>query len=100
MENENFWETLIQIAESDSEIYEIDVHGMHPDLAEKEVDEFLDGAHGAGQRVVKIIHGVGSGALSLSIKKLLQKHWAVLYFRDSFNSGEGGAVKYAVLAQN
>ncbi len=100
MEDLKLWETLIQLAENQDNISSIDVHGLYPMYAEMQIDQFIESSILSGDRVIKIIHGIGTGILSNVITKLLQNHWAVLYFRDSLLSGEGSAVKYVVLFEN
>ena len=58
----------------DSVRTEIDIRGMQVDEALEAVDKFIDDALLAGLREVRIIHGVGTGALRNSIIPFLEQH--------------------------
>ncbi|MFP5263260.1 MAG: endonuclease MutS2 [Blastocatellia bacterium] len=69
---------------------EINVIGSNVDEATDQVDKFLDEAYMAGAESVRIVHGMGKGALRRAIKELLTGHPHV----DRFNqapSNQGGA---------
>jgi DNA mismatch repair protein MutS2 len=69
---------------------EINVIGSNVDEATDQVDKFLDEAFMAGAESVRIVHGMGKGALRRAIRELLTGHPHV----DRFNqapSNQGGA---------
>jgi DNA mismatch repair protein MutS2 len=53
---------------------EIDIRGMQVDEALETVDKFVNDAMLAGLREVRIIHGVGTGALRNSVIPFLKQH--------------------------
>jgi DNA mismatch repair protein MutS2 len=57
---------------------EIDIRGMRVEEALDAVDKFLDDAVLVGSQEVRIIHGVGTGALRKSLGPFLDKHPHVL----------------------
>lgn len=67
-------ETLLNIADIDSNIEFIDLHGMSVHEAELEVDQFLSRMQFRGEQVVKIICGAGTGALADAIWVFVQNH--------------------------
>ena len=67
-------ETLLNIADIDSNIESIDLHGMNVHEAELEVDQFLSSMHFNKVQVVKIICGAGTGVLADAIWNFVQKH--------------------------
>lgn len=91
-------EFIFWSAEMDSGVPTLDVHGFSVEGALHELDFFVDKAMVAGASAIKIIHGVGTGALRTSIMCELAADRRIRSFRESQRSGEGGAVLYAVLA--
>lgn len=91
------FEILITIAEQDLDTIALDLHGQRPENAEQEVDFFLDQSAHAGIQVVKIIYGVGTGALADSIPNFVKNHSSVEYARGALVSNEAGTVIYAAL---
>jgi DNA mismatch repair protein MutS2 len=53
---------------------EIDIRGMKVEEALESVDKLLNDAMLAGLRQVRIIHGLGTGALRNSVIPFLQEH--------------------------
>jgi DNA mismatch repair protein MutS2 len=77
---------------------EIDVRGMRPDEAEAAVLQALDGAVRADLRMLRIIHGKGTGALRDRVGEMLRKDTRVREFRlGAWNEG-GAGVTVAELA--
>lgn len=77
---------------------EIDVRGMRPDEAEAAVLQALDGAVRADLRMLRIIHGKGTGALRERVGEMLRKDTRVREFRlGAWNEG-GAGVTVAELA--
>ena len=67
-------DTLLSIADIDSNIESIDLHGMSVHEAELEVDHFLSSMVFKKEQVVKIICGAGTGILADAIWEFVQKH--------------------------
>lgn len=77
---------------------EVDLHTLPKDEALLELERFLHHELLRDTRVIKIIHGRGSGKLRESVHTWLkQQPSLVLYFRDSNNPGQIGAVTLAYL---
>jgi DNA mismatch repair protein MutS2 len=77
---------------------EIDVRGLRPDEAEAAVLQALDGAVRADLRMLRIIHGKGTGALRDRVGEMLRKDTRVRDFRlGAWNEG-GAGVTVAELA--
>ena len=77
---------------------EIDLRGMRPDEAEAAVMQALDGAVRADLRMLRIIHGKGTGALRDRVAEMLRKDTRVKDFRlGAWNEG-GAGVTLAELA--
>lgn len=64
---------------------EVDLRGMEPDEALREVDLALDRASLAGFTEVRIIHGIGKGVLKAAVERHLRSHPQV----ESQRLGEG-----------
>ena len=69
--------------------YEINVIGMRYEEAMRVVDKFLDDALMLGYPSVRIIHGMGTGALKNGVSALLKKNKHVASFRSG-GPQEGG----------
>jgi len=67
-------ETLLNVADIDSDIESIDLHGMSVHEAEIEVDQFISKMYFRKEQVVKIICGAGTGVLADAIWEFVQKH--------------------------
>jgi len=91
-------EFILWSGEMDSGVPTLDVHGFSVIDALHELDFFIDRSLVREGRVVKIIHGAGTGALRAAILRVLASDRRIRGFRDSQRPGEGGAVLYAVLA--
>jgi len=80
----------------------IDLHGMDKSLALSELESFLHQEIMDGERVIKIVHGRGTGALRKEIHRWLSKqknNGLVLYYRDSRAPGQTGGATLALLEQ-
>lgn len=64
---------------------EVDLRGMEPDEAVREVDQALDRATLAGILELRIIHGIGRGVLRAAVERHLRAHPQV----DSQRMGQG-----------
>lgn len=69
--------------------YEINVIGKRYEEAMELVDKFLDDALVLGYPHVRIVHGMGTGALRKGIHTMLKKHPRIVSFRDG-GPNEGG----------
>ncbi len=69
--------------------YEINVIGKRYEEAMELVDKFLDDALVLSYPHVRIVHGMGTGALRKGIHTMLKKHPRVISFRDG-GPNEGG----------
>lgn len=90
---------LISIAEMGG-CPEIDLHGMDAVGAQLAVEGFLARSYAAGDAVVKVIHGKGTGRLQETVRELLSRHPLVAASSGSSSPSELGAVMYAVIARN
>lgn len=69
--------------------YEINVIGKRYEEAMALVDKFLDDALVLGYPHVRIVHGMGTGALRKGIRKMLDKNKNIISYRDG-GPNEGG----------
>jgi len=70
--------------------------GKDVESALKELEKFIEEAHSAGYKVVKVIHGIGSGKLKSAVREVLSKNEKVKFFRDAYpkEGGSGVTVVY------
>lgn len=69
--------------------YEINIIGKRYEEAMALVDKFLDDALVLGYPHVRIVHGMGTGALRKGVRKILDKNKHVISYRDG-GPNEGG----------
>ena len=69
--------------------YEINVIGKRYEEAMSLVDKFLDDALVLGYPHVRVVHGMGTGALRNGIRRMLEKNKHVVSYRDG-GPNEGG----------
>lgn len=69
--------------------YEINVIGKRYEEAMSLVDKFLDDALVLGYPHVRVVHGMGTGALRNGIRRMLEKNKHVISYRDG-GPNEGG----------
>ena len=67
----------------------IDLHAFAPRDVKDVVASYLDAAHEAGFRQVRIIHGRGIGVQREAVRALLARHPKVLDFSDAPPEGGG-----------
>lgn len=79
----------INVVASKKGTYEINVIGMRYNEAMETVDKFLDDAIVTGYTSVRIIHGMGTGALRNGIRKMLDRNKNVKSYSDG-GPNEGG----------
>lgn len=75
----------------------LDLHGESLGEAETILESFLNQQFCIGERVIKIIHGKGSGILKQFCQQALSGHPLIEYVGESSQPYEQGAVTYAVL---
>jgi len=76
-------DALMFAAEIGADVPTLDLHGYSRREAEDAVDQFLDRQFFAGEKVVKIIHGRGTGALRATVQSMLGTHAHVKTYRES-----------------
>lgn len=91
-------EAHIFAAEIGAEVPEVDLHGMDRLDAERHINQTVDEAFMSGERVVRIVHGVGQGILRETARKLLDEHPLVKIWKAASGTQRTG-VTYAVIAK-
>ncbi|HXE74920.1 MAG TPA: endonuclease MutS2 [Candidatus Xenobia bacterium] len=76
---------------------ELQVRGMRVEEALEKADKFLDEAVLAGHREVRIVHGLGTGALKKALAEFLAQHPHVESTREAEREHGGGGVTVAEL---
>lgn len=89
-------EAEIFAAEIGAEVPEVDLHGMDRLDAERHINQMIDDAFMAGERIVRIVHGVGQGILRETARKLLDSHPLVKTWKAASGTQRTG-VTYAVI---
>jgi len=74
----------------------IDLHAFAPHDVSSVVEEYVNAAHEAGLREVRLIHGRGKGIQRGLVQQVLERHPLVVEFWDAPESHLGATV--AVLA--
>jgi len=74
----------------------IDLHAFHPKDIKSVVEEYVNAAHEAGLREVRLIHGRGKGIQRGIVQAALERHPLVREFHDAADSHLGSTV--AILA--
>ena len=69
--------------------YEINIIGKRYEEAMMLIDKFLDDAIVLGYPHVRIVHGMGTGALRKGVRKMLDRNKQVVSYRDG-GPNEGG----------
>ena len=70
----------------------IDLHAFHPRDIKSVVEEYLDAAHEAGLREVRLIHGRGRGVQRGIVQAALENHPLVEAFDDDHASHLGATI--------
>ena len=68
---------------------QLDLHPFQPSECADVVEEFVHAAQAEGYRLVRIIHGKGTGTLRRTVHSVLEKHELVVAFRLA-DEREGG----------
>ncbi len=70
----------------------IDRHAFHPKDIKSIVEEYVNAAHEAGLREVRLIHGRGKGIQRGIVQAALERHPLVLEFYDALETHLGATV--------
>jgi DNA-nicking Smr family endonuclease len=70
----------------------LDLHTFAPRDVESVVEEYVNAAHEAGLREVRLIHGRGKGIQRGIVQAALEKHPLVLEFWDATETHLGATV--------
>jgi DNA-nicking Smr family endonuclease len=70
----------------------LDLHAFHPRDIKSIVEEYINAAHAAGLREVRLIHGRGRGVQRGIVQAALEKHPLVESFEDAADSHLGATV--------
>ncbi len=76
----------------------IDLHAFHPKDIRSVVEEYVNAAHEAGLREVRLIHGRGRGVQRGIVQAALERHPLVAEFYDAAETHLGATV--VVLTRN
>ena len=68
---------------------QLDLRGLRRDEAAEALDRYLNDAYLAGLRMVRIVHGKGSGAVRAAVREQLTGHALVTRFQQA-EQREGG----------
>ena len=70
----------------------LDLHAFHPRDIKSVVEEYINAAHEAGLREVRVIHGRGHGVQRGIVQAALEKHPLVESFADAPESHLGATL--------
>ena len=70
----------------------LDLHTFQPRDIKSVVEEYVNAAHEAGLREVRLIHGRGRGVQRGIVQSVLEKHPLVETFEDAVDSHLGATV--------
>ena len=70
----------------------IDLHAFRPQDVKSVVEEYVNAAHEAGLREVRLIHGRGRGVQRGIVQSALEKHPLVEGFDDALDSHLGATI--------
>ena len=76
---------------------ELDLHAFEPRDVASVVEEYVNEAHAAGLREVRLIHGRGKGVQRGIVQQALERHPLVESFEDDYRSHLGATL--AMLAR-
>jgi DNA-nicking Smr family endonuclease len=71
---------------------ELDLHTFHPRDIRSVVEEYVNAAHAAGLREVRLIHGRGRGIQRGIVQAALERHPLVVSFYDAPETHLGATV--------
>jgi DNA-nicking Smr family endonuclease len=70
----------------------LDLHTFHPREIKSVVEEYINAAHEAGLREVRLIHGRGKGVQRGIVQQALERHPLVVEFWDAEETHLGATV--------
>jgi dsDNA-specific endonuclease/ATPase MutS2 len=70
----------------------LDLHTFHPRDIKSVVDEYVNAAHDAGLREVRLIHGRGTGVQRGIVQAVLERHQLVEEFWDAPEARLGATI--------
>jgi DNA-nicking Smr family endonuclease len=70
----------------------LDLHAFHPRDVKSLVEEYVTAAHQAGLRVIRLVHGRGTGVQRGIVQAALERHPLVLEFWDDPHSHLGATI--------
>ena len=70
----------------------IDLHTFHPRDIKSVVEDYINAAHEAGLREVRLIHGRGKGVQRGIVQQALERHPLVVEFWDAAETHLGATV--------
>jgi DNA-nicking Smr family endonuclease len=70
----------------------LDLHAFAPRDIPSVVEEYINAAHAAGLREVRLIHGRGKGVQRAIVQQVLERHTLVEEFWDAGESHLGATV--------
>jgi len=77
----------------------LDLHGMTVEESREEIEPFIDAAIRAGFKEVRIMHGIGTGALKRFVGEFLRKHSHISHVRSATVAEGGVGVTIAVIGK-
>src|SRR5262249_38661618 len=89
----------VNVSTKELEKNEVNLIGRQVDEALEITDKFLDDAFLAEMRTVRIVHGMGTGALRRAISELLGGHPHVTHFESAPQSEGGRGVTVVTLRE-
>ncbi|MFK7896951.1 MAG: endonuclease MutS2 [Myxococcota bacterium] len=81
-------------------LVETDLRGLRVDEAIQKLESDLDVAAAQGRDEIRIIHGIGTGAVKRAVRDLLPHSPLVIDFRDSAREEGGAGATHAVLQKD
>ena len=70
----------------------LDLHAFAPRDIPSVVEDYLNEAHAAGLREVRLIHGRGRGVQRATVRQVLERHALVIEFFDDALSHLGATI--------
>ena len=90
MSDKTMWQTAVEGFAHSGKIPEIDLHGLTVAEASPLLESFLNEQFMAGEGVVKVICGIGTGRLMLGIKEVLELYKKHGMLEDYTQTRSGG----------
>jgi DNA-nicking Smr family endonuclease len=71
---------------------ELDLHAFAPRDIPSVVEEYVNAAHGAGLRELRLVHGRGTGTQRAMVQSVLERHPLVAEFWDDADARLGATM--------